>query len=71
MADLPYLVMLSDVERGRHDAFLEVRSFIIKHGKDQVDAFCMQALADMRSDAEHRDRQRRAADAQRRSKADG
>lgn len=51
--DLRYLKMLDPEDLGYRRAMLEVRSFIAHHGKDEVDQFCMQALADMRIDAEN------------------
>lgn len=56
----PYVDMLSDFERGERAALLMVRSFIAKNGKADVDAFCMQALADQRADTEHRMRKAQA-----------
>lgn len=62
-----YLAMMTDFDLGQCAAFLQVSSFIAHHGKKEVDAFCMQALADMQADAEHADRQRRAGDNKRRN----
>lgn len=43
----------SDFERGERQALLQVRSFVIKHGPKEVDAFCAQRLHDIRMDARH------------------
>ena len=54
MAEEPrYIQMLDEEQRGYRRAMLEVRTFIARHGNKEVDQFCMQALADMRNDAEH------------------
>jgi regulator of protease activity HflC (stomatin/prohibitin superfamily) len=39
---------------------LEVRSFITKHGRAHVDAYCQQRLHDMAMDARHEDKEPRA-----------
>lgn len=41
----------SEFERGERAALLQVRSFIIKHGRADVDAFCAQRLHDIAMDA--------------------
>ncbi len=40
-------------DQGFREALLQVRSFIAKHGKGEVDAFCAQALHDLRMDTLH------------------
>ena len=42
----------TEFEKGERAALLQVRSFIIKHGKSQVDAFCAQRLHDIAMDAQ-------------------
>lgn len=44
----------TDFEAGERQALLDVRSFLIKHGRREVDAFCAQRLHDIRMDARHR-----------------
>ncbi len=44
----------TDFEQGERQALLEVRSFILKHGLKEVDAYCAQRLHDIRMDARHR-----------------
>jgi hypothetical protein len=44
----------TEFEMGERQALLQLRSFIIKHGKDQVDDFCAQRLHDIKMDARHR-----------------
>ena len=41
----------TEFELGERQALLEVRSFITKHGKREVDAYCAQRLHDLRMDA--------------------
>lgn len=41
----------SEYQDGERAALLQVRSFIIKHGKAQVDAYCAQRLHDIAMDA--------------------
>lgn len=47
------LAMMADDEfnRGERQALLEVRSFILKHGVKEVDAYCAQRLHDIAIDA--------------------
>lgn len=40
-----------EYELGERAALLQVRSFIIKHGLREVDAFCAQRLHDIKMDA--------------------
>jgi hypothetical protein len=40
-------------DQGFREALLQVLSFIAKHGKAEVDAFCAQALHDLRMDTLH------------------
>jgi hypothetical protein len=47
--DEPY----SEFERGERQALLQVRSFILKHGLKEVDAYCAQRLHDIKMDARH------------------
>ena len=69
---MPYPdTVYSEFDQGMRTAFLQVRSFILKHPLKEVDAFCAAALHDMRSDAEQRDRKRRAADQAQRDKIAG
>lgn len=44
----------SEFEKGEREALLQVRSFIIKHGKKEVDTFCAQRLHDIEMDARPR-----------------
>lgn len=44
----------TDFQQGERQALLEVRSFILKHGLKEVDAYCAQRLHDIRMDARHR-----------------
>lgn len=43
----------SEFEKGERQALLQVRSFIIKHGTKEVDAFCAQRLHDIMMDRRH------------------
>lgn len=45
---------VSDYELGERQALLEVRSFILKHGLKEVDAYCAQRLHDIAEDAKTR-----------------
>lgn len=47
----------SEFEQGERQALLQVRSFITKHGRAHVDAYCAQRLHDMMMDARHRETQ--------------
>lgn len=44
----------TEFEQGERQALLQVRSFITKHGKKEVDAFCAQRLHDIAMDARPR-----------------
>ncbi|WP_374414249.1 hypothetical protein [Novosphingobium colocasiae] len=46
----------TEFEQGERAALLEVRSFIIKHGLKEVDAYCAQRLHDIQMDRTHHDR---------------
>lgn len=43
----------SAYQQGERAALLQVRSFIISHGRAHVDAFCAQRLHDIAMDARH------------------
>ncbi len=54
MSTYPY----TDFEKGERQALLEVRSFITKHGLQEVDTYCALRLHDIRMDAFHRSKSR-------------
>lgn len=43
----------NDFEQGERQALLQVRSFITKHGTEEVDMFCAQRLHDIKMDARY------------------
>lgn len=45
----------TEFERGEREALLQVRSFLIKHGAREVDAFCAQRVHDIMMDARARE----------------
>jgi len=45
----------TEFEQGERQALLQLRTFILKHGLREVDAYCAQRLHDIRMDARHRD----------------
>jgi hypothetical protein len=58
-------------DQGFREALLQVLSFIAKHGKAEVDAFCAQALHDLRMDTLHWNAAKDAEIAKLRAERDG